>query len=94
MVAGVFRRLALVVHPTRPVEGAVATLTRWTRERGLPMVQLANRSDTVRRVAEQADVEPDDLVLALGGDGTLLSALRNAAAVNTPVLGAAAAQRR
>jgi NAD+ kinase len=84
-----FRRIALVVHPTRPVDGALATLTGWTRGHGLELVQLATRAETVRRVAEMVDVAPDDLVVALGGDGTVLSALRVAAEANAPVLGVA-----
>ena len=84
-----FRRIALVAHPTRPLDGALAVLTSWARERGLALVQLANRGGTVRRVAEPADIERDDLVVALGGDGTVLSALRTAAAADAPVLGVA-----
>src|SRR5215207_8550075 len=77
-VAGVtveppFRRIALVAHPTRPVDGALATLTAWSRERGLPVVQLPNRGATRRHVAEAGQVEGGDLVVALGGDGTVLS---------------------
>jgi NAD+ kinase len=84
-----FRRIALVVHPTRPVDGALRTLTAWTGERGLPLVQLANRGGTRRHVAEEAAVEHGDLVVALGGDGTVLSALRTAAGADAPVLGVA-----
>ena len=78
-----------MVHATLPIDGALDTLVRWTGERGLALVQLANRGDTVRRVAEPAAVERDDLVVALGGDGTVLSALRSAATVDAPVLGVA-----
>jgi NAD+ kinase len=53
------------------------------------MVQLANRGERSRRVAEPAPAEPGDLVVALGGDGTVLSALRTAASVGAPVLGVA-----
>jgi NAD+ kinase len=84
-----FRRVALMVHPTRPVDEALATLAGWTRERGLPLVQLANRGETQRRVAESAPVARGDLVVALGGDGTVLSALRTAADARAPVLGIA-----
>ena len=78
-----------MVHPTRPIDGALDTLVRWTGERGLALVQLANRGDTVRRVAEPAAVERDDLVVALGGDATVLSALRIAATVDDQFLGVA-----
>ena len=41
-VAGDFKpaRVAIVVHPTRRVDGALETLRRWTEEHGLEMVQL------------------------------------------------------
>jgi NAD+ kinase len=84
-------RVGLVVHPTRPVEGALATLERWTRERGIELVQLATDGGR-RRVAPPGTVSDGDLVVAMGGDGTVLSALRAAAAGGDggpPVLGIA-----
>jgi NAD+ kinase len=84
-----FQRVAVVVHPSRPVDQALAALTRWAEEHGVELVQLANRGETHRRIAAPAEVERGDLVVALGGDGTVLNALRAAAAANTPVLGVA-----
>jgi NAD+ kinase len=81
-----FERVAVVVHPTRAIDDVLAALERWTRERGLEVVQPA---DAKRRVAPVAELEARDLVVALGGDGTVLAALRMAAAVNTAVLGVA-----
>ena len=89
-VAGVtFRRIALVVHPARPIGGALGALSGWAGERGVAVVQLANRGETRQRVAEAAEVERGDLVVALGGDGTVLSALRMASPAGVPVLGVA-----
>ena len=82
-------RVALVVHPTRAVDRALATLVDWTDERGVPLVQLAVESDAGRSLAAAGSPEPGDLVLALGGDGTVLSALRSAAPLDAPVLGVA-----
>jgi NAD+ kinase len=84
-----FRRIALVVHPTRPIGGALAALNDWSDVRGVAVVQLANRGDMRQRVAESAEVEHGDLVVALGGDGTMLSALRMAFPSGVPVLGVA-----
>ncbi len=84
-----FQRVALVVHPSRPIDTALATLTRWTEEHGVALVQVANHDETYRRIAPPAEVEPHDLVVALGGDGTVLNALRAGAAASAPVLGVA-----
>jgi NAD+ kinase len=83
-----FRRVALVVHPTREIGGALGTLERWAAEQQLEVVQLA--TDGARRmVAPAGTVTARDLVVALGGDGTVLAALRAAATTDTPVLGVA-----
>jgi NAD+ kinase len=82
-------RVAIVVHPTRSVTGAVETLERWTGEHGLEIVQLQVAGGPVREVLPLGELEPGDLVVALGGDGTVLSALRASAPANAPVLGVA-----
>ena len=83
-----FSRVALVVHPTRNIDNAVATIERWTAQEGLDLVQLEAKGNT-RVVADAGTVSSADLVVALGGDGTLLAALRAAAGTDTPVLGVA-----
>jgi NAD+ kinase len=70
-------RIGLVIHPTRPVAGPLATANRWAAGHGIAVVEL------------QGDAEPGDLVIALGGDGTVLHALRAAAPAGAPVLGVA-----
>jgi NAD+ kinase len=85
----VLRRVALVVHPARPVDGALETLTRWAAAHGVDVMQLAVDGDRHRDVAPLGTVEDGDLVVAVGGDGTVLAALRAAAAKGAPVLGVA-----
>jgi len=81
-------RVALVVHPTRPIDDALRTLERWTAEHGVPLLQVAVGGKH-RAVAESGTLQPGDLVVAIGGDGTVLAALRAAAATKAPVLGIA-----
>jgi NAD+ kinase len=81
------RRIALVPHPTRVVERALATLNRWADERGVDVVQLEVEGD--RELAAAGTFQDGDLIVALGGDGTVLAALRKAAVHNAPVLGIA-----
>ena len=83
------RRVGVVVHPTRDTHGALSTLRRWADARELELVQLATDGEAHRQVAAPGEVAADDLVVALGGDGTVLAALRAAAGTSTPVLGVA-----
>ncbi len=80
------RRLGLVVHPRRDLDGALATVRAWAERRDVVVGQLELAGQS-RRVAEPIDPATCDLVLALGGDGTALAALRAAAtASRRPVL--------
>jgi NAD+ kinase len=80
-------RVALVVHPTRSIDGALATLQRWAQEHDVPLIQPPVDGGVDRQVAPSDVLEPGDQVIALGGDGTVLSALRASAPVGAPVLG-------
>ena len=83
------RRIALVVHPTRDVDGAIVAIERWAGAERLDVVQLAVPGSTDRVLAPASEATDGDLLVALGGDGTVLAALRAAAAVDAPVLGVA-----
>jgi NAD+ kinase len=82
------KRIGLVVHPSREIGLPLGTLTGWAAERDIEVVQLRAR-DSARVVAPFGEVSACDLVVAIGGDGTVLTALRAASDHATPVLGIA-----
>ena len=82
-------RIALVVHPTRPIDAPLELLRRWGGEHGVELVQIGSRGGSERELAPRSELEEDDLVMALGGDGTVLSALCASAPRGAPVLGVA-----
>lgn len=82
-------RLALVVHPSRPIDEPLKALRRWAEEHGVEVVQIRSPGGSERDLAPSGELERGDLAVALGGDGTVLSALRAAASGDTPVLGVA-----
>jgi NAD+ kinase len=80
-------RVGVLVHPTRRVQEALEVLERWTLERGLGLVQIPSGEQPP--VAPPGEVSACDLIVALGGDGTILKALHASARTRTPVLGVA-----
>ncbi len=83
------RRVSLVLHPRRDVTKAVEYVEEWARMTG---VELTGADDprmpaAARRCGEDELARDCDVLLALGGDGTMLGALRVAAPVGVPVLG-------
>jgi NAD+ kinase len=86
MDARAMHRLGLVVHPRREIGTALASLERWSDERGTDVVQVPSVGQG-RQVAEPGDPADCDLIVGLGGDGTTLAAIRAAAPAGKPVLG-------
>jgi NAD+ kinase len=82
------RRVGLVVHPKRDIDRPLEKLREWAEGHDVEVVQL-RVANNKREVAPFGEVDECDLVAAIGGDGTVLSALRAAAPKDTPVLGIA-----
>jgi len=88
--SSLLRRLGLVLHPRHELVGELEVVRLWAAGAG---VALVGREDdrlpsTVERRTDRMLARGCDVVLALGGDGTFLSALRIAAPHGVPVLGA------
>ena len=80
-------RLGFVVHGGRQAAvDACAALSRWAEERGLETLMLDGRD---LEAGTPASEPPDklDLVVSVGGDGTLLRAALLGARAEAPVLG-------
>lgn len=81
-------RIGLVVHPTREIEEPLRAIQAWVGDAGVDLVQVSvGRHE--REVAPPGAIEDCELVVAIGGDGTTLAAMRAAVPAELPVLGVA-----
>ena len=85
------KTIGLVPHPTKNVQQSITVLAQWRDSHGARLVALAS---DVARVGPGIDlltadqfVGQVDFVVALGGDGTMLGAMRLVASRPVPVLG-------
>jgi NAD+ kinase len=86
--AGDFDRIGLVVHPRRELGRALEAVRAWADAQGAEVVQVRSPGQE-QEVAPAGEAADCDLVIALGGDGTTLAALRAAAPAGKPVFGVA-----
>ena len=78
--------LGLLVHPTRNVDQPRQEVLDWARANGVEVVSLPlDAGDT----DHGGDPGRCSLIVAIGGDGTALAAIRRAATCSRPVLGVA-----
>jgi NAD+ kinase len=82
------KQLGVVVHPSRAIERPLADLRDWTRQRRAALVQISVPGRE-RDVTTEGRAEDCDLIVSIGGDGTMLAALRAALPAGRPVLGVA-----
>jgi NAD+ kinase len=81
-------RLGLVVHPTRSIDGPLRELRAWADLHDAQLVQIRRPYDQ-QRVADEGYARECDLLIAIGGDGTTLGAIRTGVIAERPVLAAA-----
>ena len=80
--------IGVVVHPRRELDKVLGAVRDWAEQHGGSMCQVAVDGQE-RRVADLVEAEECDVLLALGGDGTVLGALHAGAACGKAVLGVA-----
>src|SRR5260370_35181085 len=83
--------VGIVLHPERDCTGAVGSIVEWADRRD---IQVLGIDTEVRRLACTAEAvtaaelrQRADLLVSLGGDGTMLRAMRLADRQRSPVLG-------
>ncbi|MFL5911409.1 MAG: NAD(+)/NADH kinase [Gaiellaceae bacterium] len=84
------QRVALVLHPERDLNDALTEIRAWAAAEGVALHGIegeARLPEEVERRSGDSLAAGSDVVLALGGDGTMLGALRLAAPHGVPVLG-------
>ena len=84
-------RLGLVLHPSRDPMPVVEKITSWARSHGKEVIvdagDAARVPDGIQPVSEDQLVDQADALISLGGDGTMLGALRRVAHSPVPILG-------
>jgi NAD+ kinase len=88
---GVITTVGLVLHPARDPKSAVDAVVDWAAARSITVLGLPDEIERIECRAQPADaaelVARADLLVGLGGDGTMLRAMRLAAEKATPLLG-------
>jgi NAD+ kinase len=83
--------VGLVLHPQRDCGGAVASVLDWADRRGIQVLGIDTELSRVACSADPVSAEElrrrADLLVSLGGDGTMLRAMRLADGQRFPVLG-------
>ncbi len=80
------RRVGVVVHPTRDIGAPLGELQGWATEHGVEVVQVPVAGQT-RSVARDGEPGSCELIVSIGGDGTMLAAIRAGMTAERPVLG-------
>jgi NAD+ kinase len=83
--------VGLLLHPERDCGGAVASVLDWADQRGIEVLGLESELSKVACSANPVSAEEmrqrADLLVSMGGDGTMLRAMRLADRQRFPVLG-------
>jgi len=82
--------VGLVLHPQRDSRAAMSTISAWVRGHQATLLGLPEevaRTEGATPVPPEKLAEESDLVVSLGGDGTMLRSMRLSCGGRAPVLG-------
>src|SRR6202012_4625570 len=83
--------VGMVLHPERDCSGAVAAILEWAARRQIEVLGIDTEMRRIACTAEAVSADElrqrADLLVSLGGDGTMLRAMRLADRQRFPVLG-------
>jgi len=83
--------VGMVLHPERDCSGAVGSILEWAARREIQVLGIDTEIRRLACAAEAVTAEElrrrADLMVSLGGDGTMLRAMRLADGQRSPVLG-------
>ncbi|HEX6345325.1 NAD(+)/NADH kinase [Umezawaea sp.] len=83
--------VGLVLHPRRDCAQVIGTMVDWARSRDIKLFGVESEVERARGAVSAVDpdelAERVDLLVSLGGDGTMLRAMRLGIPDRTPVLG-------
>lgn len=88
---GMINAIGLVLHPQRDPGDVVETIAKWARTRDIEAMGLADEVSRTHGVLSATTIDEigdrADLLVSLGGDGTMLRAMRLGFERRIPVLG-------
>ena len=88
---GMVKTVGLVLHPGRNCDSAMLTILSWASGRGVTVLALDGEAGRVPSQVEEVTADDlaqrSDLMVSLGGDGTMLRAMRLSCGPRPPVLG-------
>lgn len=82
--------VGLVLHPQRDSRAAMSTIATWVRGHQAKLIGLPEevaRTDGATPVPAEELAAQSDLIVSLGGDGTMLRSMRLSSGARAPVLG-------
>jgi NAD+ kinase len=85
------KTVGLVLHPGRNCDSAMLTILSWASGRGVTVLALDGEAERVPSRVDEVTADDlaqrSDLMVSLGGDGTMLRAMRLSCGPRPPVLG-------